>query len=266
MYYWNGAVFIRQDLPTHSWTPSGGTTVVAHPVPQVTDNITLTPFGDNSVVPQRRYTIDFSAVLPPDTGLAPGDNVQSFVVAESAVLPSGCTLTRDGQQFATFSNSPNATLSVGAGQKEAVAAAPARFASFVFPSSFQAAKPGSINGILNHEQGTSQPITNTQAQQFTVGTTPSHQDECAYLHMDPSPLSTLSCMGNPGVRDIVSRIPLSAKYPDQNHHFTFGLEYDYLNFSRRSLRRLKFSLRFADGTLLPPRGHTSFSILFAVIE
>ena len=84
--------------------------------------------------------------------------------------------------------------------------------------------------------------------------------------MTPAPNSTLSCMGNAGARNIVSRVPLPAKYPAQNHHHLMGMEYGFLDFSRMSLRRLSFSLRFADGTLLPAVGHTSFSILFAIIE
>ena len=51
-----------------------------------------------------------------------------------------------------------------------------------------------------------------------------------------------------GARDIVRRIPLGAKYPDQNHDVLMAHEYDFLNFSRMQLRRINFSLRFADGT------------------
>ena len=79
---------------------------------------------------------------------------------------------------------------------------------------------GSLNGLLENEHGASEVITTTTPATFTVNATLSHQDECAYLHMDPAPNSTLSCMGNAGVRDIVSRIPLSAKYPDQNHRYS----------------------------------------------
>ena len=84
--------------------------------------------------------------------------------------------------------------------------------------------------------------------------------------MTPAPNSTLSCMGNAGARNIVSRIPLPAQYPAQNHHQLFSHEYDFLNMSRMSLRRVSFSLRFSDGTLLTAIGHTSFSILFAITE
>ena len=87
-----------------------------------------------------------------------------------------------------------------------------------------------------------------------------------YLHMFPSHNSTLSCMGNAGARNIVARIPLPAKYPAQNHHQIMGMEYDFLSFSLMALRRLSFSLRFADGTLLPAVGQTSFNVLFAIIE
>ncbi len=73
-------------------------------------------------------------------------------------------------------------------------------------------------------------------------------------------------MHPPGARDIVRRVPMEAPYPDQNHSILPGQEYDFLNMSRMQLRRLSNSLRFADGTLLPPRGHTSLSILFAIVE
>jgi len=69
-----------------------------------------------------------------------------------------------------------------------------------------------------------------------------------------------------GARDIVRRIPLGATYPNQNHDTLMAHDADFLNFSNMQLQRLQFSLRLADGTLLPPRGHTSFSILFAIIK
>ena len=84
--------------------------------------------------------------------------------------------------------------------------------------------------------------------------------------MTPAPNSTLSCMGNAGVRDIVRRIPLPARFPDQNHDVLMAHEFDFHNMSRKSLRRIKFSLRFADGQLLPAIGHTNFSVLFAIVE
>ena len=131
---------------------------------------------------------------------------------------------------------------------------------------FNPAKPQSLSGVLNIEHGVSLPYSVSQTQRFTVGEAPSHQDECAYLHMTPAPNSTLSCMGNAGVRDIVRRIPLQAKYPSQNHNLLMAHEYDFWIFARMSLRRVKFSLRFADGQLLPAIGHTNFSILFAIVE
>ena len=82
--------------------------------------------------------------------------------------------------------------------------------------------------------------------------------------MSPSPNSTLSCMT--GARDIVRRIPLAAKYPSQNHSELFAHDYDFLNVSRMSLKRLHFQLTLADGTILPHRGHTSIALLFAIIE
>ena len=131
---------------------------------------------------------------------------------------------------------------------------------------FNPAKPQSAFGVLNIEHGSSLPYSVSQTQPFTVGETPSHQDECAYLHMTPAPNSTLSYMGNTGVRDIVRRTPLPAKFPNQNHDLLMVHEYYFLNCSRMSLRRVKFSLRFADGQLLPAIGHTNFSILFAIVE
>ena len=141
-----------------------------------------------------------------------------------------------------------------------------RFVSFNFPATFDNPKLDSINGVLNNEHGPSEKITTGNPHTFTLGSTPNHQDECAYLHMTPAPNSTLSCMGNAGVRDIVRRIPLPARFPDQNHDLLMAHEYDFLNFSRMSLRRVKFSLRFADGQLLPAIGQTNFSILFAVVD
>ena len=123
-----------------------------------------------------------------------------------------------------------------------------------------------VNGILNNEHGTSVKITNGNAQTLTLGTFPNHNDERANLHMTPAPNSTLPSMGNAGARNIVSRVPLPAKHPAQNHHQLLSYEYDFLNMSRMSLRRVSFSLRFSDGTLLPAIGHISFSILFAIIE
>ena len=131
---------------------------------------------------------------------------------------------------------------------------------------FNPAKPQSLSGVLNIEHGVSLPYSVSQTQPFTVGEVSSHQDECAYLHMTPAPNSTLSCMGNAGVRDIVRRIPLPARFPDQNHDLLMAHEYDFLNMARMSLRRVKFSLRFADGQLLPAIGHTNFSTLFAIVE
>ena len=136
--------------------------------------------------------------------------------------------------------------------------------SFAFPGDFQSRNPGSLNGILNHESGTSEEVSVTSdPAAFTVGEL-DHQDEAAYLRMTPSPNSTMSCMT--GDRSIVRRIPLSAPYPTQNNDALYAHDYDFLNFSRMPLRRLKFQLCLADGTILPPRGHTSLSILFAIIE
>ena len=140
------------------------------------------------------------------------------------------------------------------------------FVSYGFPANFNRLRPGSINGILNNEHGTSPNITTSSPHTFTVGSTLSHQDEAAYLHMSPSPNSTLSCMNPTGIRNIVRRIPLGATYPNQNHDQLMAHDADFLNFSRMQLQKLSFSLRLGDGTLLPPRGHTSFSILFAIIE
>ena len=71
--------------------------------------------------------------------------------------------------------------------------------------------PGSMNGILNNEHGASQAITSGgNPQTFTVGSL-DHQDEACYLHMTPSPNSTLSCMHPAGARDIVRRIPSPAQ-------------------------------------------------------
>ncbi len=76
---------------------------------------------------------------------------------------------------------------------------------------------------------------------------------------------TLSCMGRPS-RTIVRRVPLKEPYPKTNHDQQSGQEFDFLNVSGMQLRRMQFQLCFADGTIIPPRGHVSFSLLFAVIE
>ena len=67
-------------------------------------------------------------------------------------------------------------------------------------------------------------------------------------------------------RTIVRRVPLKEPYPMTNHDQQSGQEFDFLNVSGMQLRRLQFQLCFADGTVIPPRGHVSFSLLFAVIE
>ena len=118
-------------------------------------------------------------------------------------------------------------------------------------------------GFLKNDHGESAEFNNAVSQPFVVGNL-DHQDECAYLRMLPASNSTLSCMT--GARDIVRRIPLSSPFPQQNHHELHSHEYVFYNFSRMSLRRLQFKLCMADGTILPPRGHTSFTILFAIIE
>ena len=137
---------------------------------------------------------------------------------------------------------------------------PGRFARYYFPADFNPLQAGSLNGILNNEHGTSPSITAIPfaPQTFTTGSSLSHQDEAVYLHMSPSPNSTISCMHPAGARDIVRRIPLGAPYPDQNHHDLMAHDADFLNFSRMQLQKLKFTLRFSDGTILPARGHTSF--------
>ena len=118
-------------------------------------------------------------------------------------------------------------------------------------------------GFLKNDHGESAEFNNAVSQPFVVGNL-DHQDECAYLRMLPASNSTLSCMT--GARDIVRRIPLSSPFPQQNHHELHSHEYVFYNFSRMSLRRLQFKLCMADGTILPPRGHTSMVILFAIIE
>ena len=118
----------------------------------------------------------------------------------------------------TVTQTDSATLLL-TGMFFAFATAPIQLATATLPL-FNPAKPQSLSGVLNIEHGVSLPYSVSQTQRFTVGEAPSHQDECAYLHMTPAPNSTLSCMGNAGVRDIVRRIPLPARFPDQNHDTT----------------------------------------------
>ena len=175
----------------------------------------------------RLYDIDFSNLVP--AGQAQFHNLRVRVVNASS---TGCDLLGGlfDEKVATFSKTaPSQPATLTLVHETAVdggSATAGRFVSFDFPSTFDRTKLDSLNGILNNEHGTSDEITTASPQTFTLGTVPSHQDECAYLHMTPAPNSTLSCMGNAGARNIVSRIPLSAKYPAQNHHQLFSHEYD----------------------------------------
>ena len=97
---------------------------------------------------------------------------------------------------------------------------------------YNPALPKSANGELNCEHGVSTPFDANATIPYIVGEALSHQDECAHLHMTPSNNNTLSCMHPAGARDIVRRIPLEGKWPDQKHNPLPGQEYDFLSMSR----------------------------------
>ena len=146
-------------------------------------------------------------------------------VTVANITSTACDLMDNGEVLAHFVKSApgsSAILTLTAQPTvTSTSVSAGRFVSFDFPAGFDATKLDSLNGILNNEHGSSAKITNASPQTFILGSTPNHQDECAYLHMTPAPNSTLSCMGDAGARNIVSRIPLSAEYPAQNHHQLF---------------------------------------------
>ena len=131
------------------------------------------------------------------------------------------------------------------------------------PSDFNPQDPRSLNALINNETGVSETFDTSNT--FRRTTELSYDDEVVYLHMTPSANQTMSCMGRPS-RTIVRRIPLKEPYPMTTHDQQSGQEFDFLDVSRMQLRRMQFQLCFADGTIIPPRGHVSFSLLFAVIE
>ena len=131
------------------------------------------------------------------------------------------------------------------------------------PSDFNPQDPKSMNALINNETGISETFDTSTTFRRTTEIT--FDDEVVYLHMIPSANQTISYMGRPS-RTIVRRIPLKEPYPMTNHDQQSGQEFDFLNVSGMQLRRLQFQLTFADGTIVPPRGHVSFSLLFAVIE
>ena len=93
---------------------------------------------------------------------------------------------------------------------------------------------GDSKATSSPQHGDSTAITTNSSTNvsFAVGERLCHQDEACYLHMTPSPNSTLSCMKPAGARDIVRRIPLGATYPNQNHDTLMAHDADFLNFSR----------------------------------
>jgi len=131
------------------------------------------------------------------------------------------------------------------------------------PNDFDPQNPKSMNGILNNETGVSEVFNESNT--FRRTSEVSYEDEAVYLHMIPSANQTLSCTGRP-YKTIVRRVPLKEPHPMQNHDQQSGQEFDFLNVSGMQLRRIQFQLTFADGTIVPPRGRVSFSLLFAVIE
>lgn len=252
---------------TITWGPGGPNTWTrAGPHPSSgTRAVTITP---RFAVTRNDYEVDFSSYLPPYGTLSfSSPNVKTKRFKQTNVTATGSTLLFDDGSTGTFyiaTEISRIDLSGGIwnGMTYTTFRAPLVYVASPLPSDFNPRHPGSMNGILNNESGLSEPFTGTTTMQRT--TELSHEDESIYLHMVPSSNNTLSTMT--GSRSIIRRIPLKEPYPMQNHSQLSGQEYDFLNMSRMNLRRLQFSLRFADGTLVPARGHTSFSILFAVIE
>ena len=215
----------------------------------------------------RDSEIDFLNYLPPYGSISFSTNVKTRRFKQRVASSTGSTLLFDDGSTGTFTIATDISridLSGGSfnGLSLTTFRAPLTYVVSPLPSDFIPARPGSVNGILNNDDGISTPFTTTTTMRQTTELT--HEDECVYLHMVPSANNTLSCMT--GSRTIVRRIAMKEPYPMQNHSQLSGQEYDFLNVSRMNLRRLQFSLRFADGTLVPARGHTSFSILFAAIE
>ena len=241
------------------WTLHNGT------ITTTSVTIPVTATGGTDLVPSRTFNMDFSAILPDGYGLNNLVPDQIVPVTVTNVIGTTADLHYKGFRIAHFVKSGAGSITLRADMPNPMISATAGKAfEFIF-TDFDRLQPGSVNGILNNEHGTSKTITTSHPQTFTVGTL-GHQDEACYLHMNPSPNSTMSCMNPAGVRNIVRRIPLGATYPDQNHDQLMAHDADFLNFSRMQLQTLHFSLRLADGTILPALGHTSFSILFAIME
>ena len=250
-----------------SWGP-GGPRAWTRAGPHPSSSSLPVTIRPRLAVTKNEYEVDFSSYLPPYGTLSfSSPNVKTKRFKQTSVTPTGSTLLFDDGSTGTFNIATEISridLSGGIwnGMTYTTFRAPLTYVASPLPNNFNPRIPGSLNGILNNESGTSESFTGTTTVKKTTDL--SHDDESIYLHMLPCGNNTLSSMT--GSRSIVRRIPLKEPYPMQNHSQLSGQEYDFLNLSRMTLRRVQFSLRFADGTLVPPRGHTSFSILFAVIE
>ena len=249
---------------TLSWGAGGPTVWHRDVTPLMEFNALPVSIAAVGPVTGQTYDLDYSQYLPLGMSRSYGQTgVTTKRFTQTACDAAGSTIVfADGHATTMAINSAGAQiLDVGDGQHLSTSNTFGLVTSSL-PADFSPARPNTLNGILNNESGESTVFSGTVTMQRTTELT--HEDECVYLHMVPSANNTLSCMT--GSRTIVRRIPLKEPYPMQNHSQLSGQEYDFLNMSRMNLRRLQFSLRFADGTLVPPRGHVSFSILFAVIE
>ena len=247
---------------TITWGP-GGPIVWSRAVTPLIDVFAL-PMTIRSVASSNTYELDYSQYLPIGTSLAygvSGVTTRRFTQTNGTATGSTIKFVGGGTTALEIHGAGSRIVDTGEGEHLTTTNTFGLVTS-PLPSDFNPESLGTLNGILNNESGESDTFTSSVTMRITTELT--HDDEVLYLHMVPGGNNTLSCMT--GSRTIVRRIPLKEPYPMQCHSQLSGQEYDFLNMSRMNLRRLQFSLRFADGSLVPARGHVSFSILFAVIE
>ena len=246
---------------TITWGPGGPTVWSRAVTPQV--DVFALPMTIRSVGVDT-YDLDYSQYLPTGTSLAYGvAGVTTRRFTQSNCTATGSTIKFVGGGTTALEIHGAGSRIVDTGEGEHLSTTNMfGLVTSPLPSDFNPERLGTLNGILNNESGESQVFTTSSTMRKTTELT--HEDEVVYLHMVPGGNNTLSCMT--GSRTIVRRIALKEPYPMQCHSQLSGQEYDFLNMSRMNLRRLQFSLRFADGSLVPARGHVSFSILFAEIK
>ena len=259
-----GYQFGIYDSGTNSITWGPGSTVWTRATTPTDSTLPLT-IRTNGQPETNRYTLDYSQLLPSGASISygiPGVTTKNFT--QTNITPNGSVLHFEDGSTATHTHTLLGTPTTIAYHGVNITTTDEiPYQSSELPSDFDNMRPKSINGILNNESGVSEVFTTSNTMRKATDLT--YEDECVYLHMVPSANNTLSCMGTPS-RTIVRRIPMKEPYPMQNHNQQSGQEFDFLNVSSMQLRRLQFTLTFADGSVVPPRGHVSFSILFAVID